>query len=358
MAAIPFPPMPFPNPVILAAQRDFRIDLEDGRTVDAYLRCRDLAHAAFAYERFPHKLIDLGAKGKILYGQLYQRLDHSERELYRETGHLVVIKKLSRAWIHQRQVRVENHLSEIAVAQHFAHDNHVVPMYEALQDGRYFYMVMPYFGCDLHDAMRSDSDVNLNHVRLLQTLVQNLLYLQQHRIIHRDFSPENVIVCRQLGDTRCPLIDFAMALQCATLEGNTLPIAPQEIACGKFPYMSPEVARGQALDFGVDVWALGCTLFLLWTGTPLYDQPGDRSFQIYITYNGIADPDQFDYDAFMSNPDLPPDFLDAMAKLPLVQALSDEQRDLLSRIFTVEPTERIRAEQILQHDYIQSHFEQ
>ena len=123
--------------------------------------------------------------------------------------------------------------------------------------------------------------------------------------------------------------------------------------------MSPEVVLGQALDSGVDVWALGCILFLLWTGKLLYDQPFDRSFQMYITHNGIANAHQFDLDAFMMNPDLlQPDFLDAMAKLPLVQALSDEQRDLLSRIFTIEPTERIRAEQILQHDYILTSFEE
>ena len=129
--------VPFPDPVIRAAQRDFRIALEDGRTVDAYLRCSDLDHAAFAYERFPNKLIDLGAKGKILYGQLYQRLDHSERELYCETDCHVVMKKLSKLWIQQHADDAENHLSEIAVAQHFWHDLRVVPMYEALHDDRY-----------------------------------------------------------------------------------------------------------------------------------------------------------------------------------------------------------------------------
>ena len=45
-----------------------------------------------------------------------------------------------------------------------------------------YYMVMPYFGCDLHEAMlfssNSTFNLNLNPARLLKTLVENLLYLQ------------------------------------------------------------------------------------------------------------------------------------------------------------------------------------
>ncbi|MGV2436221.1 MAG UNVERIFIED_CONTAM: protein kinase [Anaerolineae bacterium] len=296
----------------------------------------------------------MGAKGKILYGLLYQRVEATGR--YLETKHVVVIKKLSKPWIRQRGIRTENPFSEMAVAQIFGDDVHIVRMYDTLQDARYLYMVMPYMGNDLHDSIPLNQQ---HHVPLLTALVDTLVYLKQNRIIHRDFSPENVIFCRdEQNRIRGPLIDFAMALQCETLEGNTLSIIPQEMACGKWPYMSPEVANGEALDFGVDIWALGCTLFLLWTGQRLYEQPFDRSWQVYIEHNGIANADDFDYDVYMSDPDLPPDFIQAIAKLPYVQALTDDQRDLLSKMLTEERTERITAEQILQHDYIRTSLQE
>lgn len=78
-------------------------------------------------------------------------------------------------------------MSIIAVSQHFGDDAHVVPIYDALQDDRYFYTVIPFLGLDLQVTMQPNSGVDLNHAFLLQCLVQNLLDLQQHRIIHRLF---------------------------------------------------------------------------------------------------------------------------------------------------------------------------
>lgn len=130
-------------------------------------------------------------------------------------------------------------------------------MYDALQDDRYFYTVIPFLGFDLQVTMQPNSGVDLNHAFLLQCLVQNLLDLQQHRIIHRDYSPENVIVCHYYGELRFLLIDLSMAIRCTTQDGNTLRIAPPDIVCWRRPFMSPEVVRREALDFGVDVWALG-----------------------------------------------------------------------------------------------------
>ena len=356
--AVPFPPRAFPAPELHPADRGsavalengtinrgFAIALENGTIVNGYLRRNDPQHE-FAYERY-QKVIDLGQKGKILYGRIYERSD--EAGLYSRTEQIVVIKKLSKSWLRCQQ-GAENPLVEIAVSQMIGDNHHVVEMHEALQDNKYYYMVMTYFGTDLFDALQVATP---NHVPLLQTLVQNLLYLQQHNIIHRDLSPENIIVDSDLHEARCPLIDFAMALQCAMLEGNTLRIVPQTIASGKWPYMSPEVYRGAELGFGVDVWALGCTLFLLWTGQHLYEHPSDRCWEFFIENNGIERALHIDMDIWMSVPNLPPDFTPVMVKFPLVQGLDDEQRDLLSKMLHMDPSERITAREILQHGYLQ-----
>jgi hypothetical protein len=84
-----------------------------------------------------------------------------------------------------------------------------------------------------------------------------------------------------------------------TLEGNTLSIIPQEMACGKWPYMSPEVRQMAkrstlVLIFGLlDVLCFCCGLV-----NGCIEQPFDRSWQVYIEHNGIANADEFDYDAY------------------------------------------------------------
>ena len=425
---VPFPPRAFPAPVIHPADRGFAIVLDNGTIVDGYLRRnadpttqqqqqqqQQQQHAEFAYERY-QKVIDLGQKGKILYGRKYERLASQVMGRYRATEEFVVIKKLSKSWLQQQQQQqsggaTENPLVEIAVSQMIGNNHNVIQMHEALQDDKYYYMIMPYLGSDLCDAAsallhssaaaaasnnenENDETPSANDVvpLVLQTLVHNLLYLQQHNIIHRDLSPENIIVhadkllLLQDDDDEavvlcCPLIDFAMALRCATLEGNSLSIRlPQSRSrcCGKLPYMSPEVVNGSdVLDFGVDVWALGCTLFLLWTGQRLYEQPFDRCWEFFIANNGIErvgaaalmlhhhhnndgnaiddDDDNIDMDMMnlaINTNNLPPGLIvPVMDKSFLVQGLDDLQRDLLSKMLHMDPTKRITAHQILQHGY-------
>jgi serine/threonine protein kinase len=144
-----------------------------------------------------------------------------------------------------------------------------------------------------------------------------------------------------------------MALQCATLEQQSLPIVPQ-ISCGKLPYMSPEVVREDPLDFGVDVYSLGCTLFFIWTGGKLlYEHPSDNCFTFFIRQNGILEAPHVDLDMWLSVPGLPMDWNPLLEKLPLVQDLSDNQRDLLAHMLHIDPVERLTVPEILQHAYLQ-----
>jgi serine/threonine protein kinase/Tol biopolymer transport system component len=91
-------------------------------------------------------------------------------------------------------------------------------------------------------------------------------------IIHRDLKPPNIKFTREgvvkvldfglaktvVGDTPGPDLTQAPAVTVlATREGTLL---------GTAAYMSPEQARGQAVDKQTDIWAFGCVLYELLTG--------------------------------------------------------------------------------------------
>jgi Tol biopolymer transport system component len=88
-------------------------------------------------------------------------------------------------------------------------------------------------------------------------------------IIHRDLKPANIKLSR---DGTVKVLDFGLAKALSsdaapsagpTITGTALPAGT---IVGTPAYMSPEQARGLALDKRTDIWAFGCVLYELLTG--------------------------------------------------------------------------------------------
>jgi Tol biopolymer transport system component len=98
-------------------------------------------------------------------------------------------------------------------------------------------------------------------------------------IIHRDLKPANIKVT---PGGRVKVLDFGLAKAVLGPEeshdsSQSQTVTGLETVAGQIvgspPYMSPEQARGNAVDERTDIWAFGCLLYELLTGNRAF--PGD-----------------------------------------------------------------------------------
>jgi Tol biopolymer transport system component len=90
-------------------------------------------------------------------------------------------------------------------------------------------------------------------------------------IIHRDLKPANIQIT---PDGIVKVLDFGLAKSGASDGARDLSQSPtvtvggthEGVILGTTAYMSPEQARGQAVDKRTDIWAFGCVLFDMLTG--------------------------------------------------------------------------------------------
>ena len=107
-------------------------------------------------------------------------------------------------------------------------------------------------------------------------IIDALEAAHERRIVHRDLKPANIKV-RPDGSVK--VLDFGIAKALETPSPLSGPQAPSlttpamtqaGILLGTAAYMSPEQARGKAVDRRTDIWAFGCLLYEMLTGQPAF----------------------------------------------------------------------------------------
>ena len=118
---------------------------------------------------------------------------------------------------------------------------------------------------------------------IARQIADGLAAAHEHGVIHRDLKPANIKVC---DDGTVKVLDFGLAKPVQEVRsissGAPIPATPSPmvvspvitatgVILGTAAYMSPEQAKGRSADKRSDVWAFGCVLYEMLTGTRVFN---------------------------------------------------------------------------------------
>ncbi|MDU0289585.1 Stk1 family PASTA domain-containing Ser/Thr kinase [Saccharothrix longispora] len=139
------------------------------------------------------------------------------------------------------------------------------------------YIVMEFVdGRTLRDIVKTQGPLSGKRAMEVMADVSAALdFSHRHGIVHRDVKPANVMITKS-GAVK--VMDFGIAR--AVHDGQAA-VTQTAAVIGTAQYLSPEQARGEAVDGRSDVYASGCVLFELLTGEPPFtgDSPVAVAYQ-------------------------------------------------------------------------------
>jgi WD40 repeat protein/tRNA A-37 threonylcarbamoyl transferase component Bud32 len=144
-------------------------------------------------------------------------------------------------------------------------DEHVVAIHAVSDDAAVPYLVMEFIaGVTLADRIQDGGPLEIREVlRIGVQTARGLAAAHAQGLVHRDVKPGNILL--ENGVQRVKITDFGLARL-----ADDASLTQSGAVSGTPLYMSPEQARGEAVDHRADLFSLGSTLYTLCTGRPAF----------------------------------------------------------------------------------------
>jgi calcium/calmodulin-dependent protein kinase I len=264
-------------------------------------------------------------------------------------------------------------LDEVSILKELRH-KHIIRLYDFFEDGKTYYLVMEQMnGGELFDRIVAKAYYNEKEARdTCKIVLEAVEYCHANNVAHRDLKPENLLLVHQDKDSEVKIADFGFAKRCTKPQSLTT-------QCGTPGYVAPEILEGIPYDTKADMWSVGvilyillggeflfvCVVFVLYTAT-VYLCFFIRKVGTFIwtsLFNGLL--------SFLFLAGYPP-FLESNQKelFRKIKAgeyefheeywgpVSQEAKDLIASLLTVNSQRRLAADIALENPWIQGDSEE
>ena len=194
----------------------------------------------------------------------------------RSTDSSTVAVKIIRPAALASELQVQHFLREASILKKLRHP-HIVAFHEMGQAGDILYFAMEYVeGTDAARLVKNTGPLAIGEaVRIACQALEAIHYANVQGFVHRDIKPANLLLSGTRGNCVCKLADFGLArvYNASPLSGLTM----MGNVGGTIPYMPPEqITDYRHVDMAADQYAMAATLYILLTGSYVFDFDADR----------------------------------------------------------------------------------
>lgn len=243
-----------------------------------------------------------------------------------QIGDVVAVKSIStnKFSTPEERQKLEN---EISLMQKLSHNN-IVRLYGVERTQSTYFLIMEYCETgDLHCFLkRFGLGISPEMIyNFAKQIGQGLEYLKSKEIIHRDLKPQNIMIKGEWPDITLKIADFGFA---RFLHDNDM----AETICGSPIYMAPEIQFNSPYTAAVDMWSIGVILYEMIVLQPPF--PNCKSpFQLTEEIRKLG-----------SKP----------IQIPKNIECNENLRELVFRLLTVGPANRMTLNEYLEHPYFKN----
>jgi serine/threonine-protein kinase PRP4 len=142
---------------------------------------------------------------------------------------------------------------------------HIVRLLGSFDHKGHLCIIFEHMSKNLRDLLKEETNGHGLALPAVRTYARQMFlglqHLQNCQVIHLDLKPDNVLVSADKKTIK--LADFGTAVDKRDVIERT------EYLVSRF-YRAPEIILGMDIGYPVDMWAVGCTVYELWTGKILF----------------------------------------------------------------------------------------
>ncbi|KAG8974968.1 hypothetical protein FRC05_006645 [Tulasnella sp. 425] len=221
-----------------------------------------------------------GAYGIVVYvpttNPLFSTsLSDKELSLAQDTisGENVAIKQVTRVF--EKKELAKRALREIVLLRHFNHHENITGLIDMdllSPDFNEIYLFMEPMEADLHQIIRSGQNLTNAHIQyFLYQILRGCKYIHSANVVHRDLKPGNLLVN---ADCELKICDLGLS---RAFERSTMPNEGEESVSHMTEYVATRWYRAPEIMLSfkrygpaIDVWSIGCILAELLGGKPIF----------------------------------------------------------------------------------------